>query len=121
MISWISAASFQETTKVLSTAAIGAKRDYLTGLKENVIVGKRIPAGTGRIIEEELCIYTMKDNEDFLIDRLPGHPHVVVAGGFSGHGFKLAPRCANIIVDALEQKPTPPQFQLCNQTECSHT
>ncbi len=45
--SWISAASFQETTKVLSTAAIGAKRDGLMGLKENVIVGKKIPAGTG--------------------------------------------------------------------------
>ncbi len=45
--SWISAASFQETTKVLSTAAIAAKKDNLMGLKENVIVGKRIPAGTG--------------------------------------------------------------------------
>ncbi|MFT5382734.1 MAG: DNA-directed RNA polymerase subunit beta' [Saprospiraceae bacterium] len=45
--SWISAASFQETTKVLSQAAISAKRDYLEGLKENVIVGKKIPAGTG--------------------------------------------------------------------------
>jgi len=45
--SWISAASFQETTKVLSTAAIGAKEDFLLGLKENVIVGKQIPAGTG--------------------------------------------------------------------------
>jgi len=45
--SWISAASFQETTKVLSTAAIGAKVDTLEGLKENVIAGKRIPAGTG--------------------------------------------------------------------------
>jgi len=45
--SWISAASFQETTKVLSTAAIGAKQDFLNGLKENVIVGKLIPAGTG--------------------------------------------------------------------------
>ncbi|MFN8297792.1 MAG: DNA-directed RNA polymerase subunit beta' [Chitinophagales bacterium] len=45
--SWISAASFQETTKVLSTASIAAKRDYLEGLKENVIVGHRIPAGTG--------------------------------------------------------------------------
>ena len=45
--SWISAASFQETTKVLSTAAIAAKKDGLMGLKENVIVGKRIPAGTG--------------------------------------------------------------------------
>ena len=47
VFSWISAASFQETTKVLSTAAIGAKRDGLEGLKENVIVGKKIPAGTG--------------------------------------------------------------------------
>ncbi len=45
--SWISAASFQETTKVLSTAAIAAKVDGLQGLKENVIVGKKIPAGTG--------------------------------------------------------------------------
>ena len=45
--SWISAASFQETTKVLSTAAIAAKKDGLNGLKENVIVGKNIPAGTG--------------------------------------------------------------------------
>jgi DNA-directed RNA polymerase subunit beta' len=46
--SWISAASFQETTKVLSQAAIAALRDDLNGLKENVIVGKKIPAGTGQ-------------------------------------------------------------------------
>jgi DNA-directed RNA polymerase subunit beta' len=45
--SWISAASFQETTKVLSTASIAARVDYLEGLKENVIVGQPIPAGTG--------------------------------------------------------------------------
>lgn len=46
--SWISAASFQETTKVLSSAAISAKSDLLQGLKENVIVGHQIPAGTGQ-------------------------------------------------------------------------
>jgi DNA-directed RNA polymerase subunit beta' len=45
--SWISAASFQETTKVLSTAAIHGKRDDMLGLKENVITGHAIPAGTG--------------------------------------------------------------------------
>ncbi len=45
--SFISAASFQETTKVLNTAAVSGKVDYLEGLKENVIVGKKIPAGTG--------------------------------------------------------------------------
>ena len=45
--SWLSAASFQETTKVLTDAAINAKSDSLVGLKENVILGKLIPAGTG--------------------------------------------------------------------------
>jgi DNA-directed RNA polymerase subunit beta' len=45
--SFISAASFQETTKVLNEAAVAGKIDYLEGLKENVIVGHRIPAGTG--------------------------------------------------------------------------
>ena len=45
--SFISAASFQETTKVLNEAAVNGKIDTLEGLKENVIVGKRIPAGTG--------------------------------------------------------------------------
>ena len=45
--SWLSAASFQETTKVLTDAAINGKSDHLMGLKENVILGKLIPAGTG--------------------------------------------------------------------------
>ena len=45
--SFLSAASFQETTKVLTEAAIKGKVDHLLGLKENVIIGKLIPAGTG--------------------------------------------------------------------------
>jgi DNA-directed RNA polymerase subunit beta' len=45
--SWISAASFQETTKVLTDAAVNSKTDYLRGLKENIIMGRLIPAGTG--------------------------------------------------------------------------
>ena len=45
--SFLSAASFQETTKVLTEAAINGKIDHLIGLKENVIIGKPIPAGTG--------------------------------------------------------------------------
>ena len=45
--SWLSAASFQETTRVLTDAAINARSDSLIGLKENVIIGKLIPAGTG--------------------------------------------------------------------------
>ena len=45
--SFISAASFQETTRVLTEAAVTGKRDFLRGLKENVVVGRLIPPGTG--------------------------------------------------------------------------
>jgi len=51
--SFISAASFQETTRVLTEAAVTGKRDYLRGLKENVIVGRLIPAGTGLAYHDE--------------------------------------------------------------------
>ncbi len=54
--SWLSAASFQETTKVLSEAAISAKTDELLGLKENVIVGHLIPAGTGLRRYQDLVV-----------------------------------------------------------------
>ena len=49
--SFISAASFQETTRVLTEAAVNGKVDRLTGLKENVIVGRLIPAGTGSVMK----------------------------------------------------------------------
>ncbi|MCD6490486.1 MAG: DNA-directed RNA polymerase subunit beta' [Thermodesulfobacterium sp.] len=51
--SWLSATSFQETTRVLTEASIAGRVDYLRGLKENVIIGRLIPAGTGRIVYEE--------------------------------------------------------------------
>ena len=54
--SWISAASFQQTTKVLNEAAINAKVDTLVGLKENVIIGKKIPAGTGLVQANETVV-----------------------------------------------------------------
>jgi DNA-directed RNA polymerase subunit beta' len=54
--SFISAASFQETTKVLSEAAIRARVDYLEGLKENVICGHLIPAGTGLVDYQDIIV-----------------------------------------------------------------
>jgi DNA-directed RNA polymerase subunit beta' len=64
--SWISAASFQETTKVLTQAAINARQDDLMGLKENVIVGHLIPAGTG-LREYENLIVGSKDEYEILL------------------------------------------------------
>jgi DNA-directed RNA polymerase subunit beta' len=59
--SWISAASFQETTKVLTDAAIEAKLDHLLGLKENVIMGHLIPAGTGQKKYRDLILQSPED------------------------------------------------------------
>jgi len=64
--SWISAASFQETTKVLSSAAINGKLDLMLGLKENVITGHPIPAGTG-LREFENMIVGSKEEYELLM------------------------------------------------------
>jgi DNA-directed RNA polymerase subunit beta' len=61
--SFISAASFQETTKVLNEAAVSGKVDHLQGLKENVIVGKRIPAGTGMRIYDNIIVGSKEEME----------------------------------------------------------
>ncbi len=60
--SFISAASFQETTRVLTEASVQGKRDKLVGLKENVIVGRLIPAGTGGATSKVRRIATERDN-----------------------------------------------------------
>ena len=62
--SFISAASFQETTKVLNEAAVNGKVDYLEGLKENVIVGKKIPAGTGMRTYDHLIVGPKEEIEN---------------------------------------------------------
>lgn len=64
--SFISAASFQETTKVLNEAAVNAKEDHLLGLKENVIVGHLIPAGTGLREYEDLIVGSKEEYEERL-------------------------------------------------------
>ena len=62
--SFISAASFQETTKVLNEAAVNGKVDHLEGLKENVIVGKKIPAGTGMRTYDNLIVGPKEEIEE---------------------------------------------------------
>jgi DNA-directed RNA polymerase subunit beta' len=54
--SYLSAASFQETTRVLTDAATAGKTDYLRGLKENVLIGRLIPAGTGYPVLQDISL-----------------------------------------------------------------
>jgi DNA-directed RNA polymerase subunit beta' len=67
--SWISAASFQETTKVLSQASINGKSDFLMGLKENVITGNLIPAGTGRRDFDDIVVGSKEEFELLMANR----------------------------------------------------
>ena len=71
--SFISAASFQETTRVLTDAAIKGKIDVLQGLKENVIVGRLVPAGTGSI-KSDWNKKALKDDDKFLSEQKPNDP-----------------------------------------------
>ena len=61
--SFISAASFQETTRVLTEAAVSGQVDKLIGLKENVIVGRLIPAGTGSVMNRLKAIAAERDKQ----------------------------------------------------------
>ncbi len=67
--SFISAASFQETTKVLNEASVNAKEDHLAGLKENVIVGHKIPAGTGLRKYKDLIVGSKSEYKSLLISK----------------------------------------------------
>ena len=71
--SFISAASFQETTKVLTEAALAGKVDYLVGLKENVILGHLVPAGTGFKIHQEAEVRIRPEALEALAEKGPGY------------------------------------------------
>ncbi len=77
--SFISAASFQETTKVLTEAALKGKEDFLDGLKENVIVGRLIPAGTGYrpYLRLEIDVPEQPEREDKFLEDLENNPCLV--------------------------------------------
>ena len=74
--SFISAASFQETTRVLTEAAINGKVDYLRGLKENVIMGRLVPAGTGMAYYRNVKIA----GEDVVEDPVQEQPLETIPG-----------------------------------------
>ncbi len=74
--SWVAAASFQQTTRVLTEAALSGKRDYLRGLKENVIIGHLIPAGTGSPHYQNTTATLLEDQVQDFSDELEIGPSV---------------------------------------------
>ena len=94
--SFISAASFQETTKVLTEAAIAAKRDDLLGLKENVIVGHLVPAGTGLRDYRDIVVGSKSE-----LEALQAANEALDRGMGDGDGFGLpSPETSGGVDDA---------------------
>ncbi len=81
-LSWVAAASFQETTKVLTEASLKGKEDHLRGLKENVIVGRLIPAGTGyrEYVHQDIEVPEQKERPDKFLEELEERPVLVDFG-----------------------------------------
>lgn len=71
------------------------------------VLGKYMPGASGRLAKGAACKYELTPDEDFIIDRHPQHPHIVVAGGFSGHGFKFSSVvgeiCSQMVLDEAVQ------------------
>jgi len=62
-------------------------------------LAEHIPAANGRLIAAKTCLYTTTPDGDFIVDRLPGAPNIIVASPCSGHGFKFAPVIGKILAD----------------------
>ena len=87
--SWLSAASFQETTRVLTDAAIQAKSDPLLGLKENVILGKLIPAGTGMPIYRNVRVDPTEEAKAAMYATFSGYDDLDYSVFGSGSGASV--------------------------------
>jgi len=73
---------------------------------ENLIrsaLADHLPDANGSRVKAETCLYTVTPDGDFIVDTLPGYPHVVVASPCSGHGFKFAPVMGEILANLLTQ------------------
>jgi monomeric sarcosine oxidase len=70
-------------------------------------VRAHLPYADGAVLRSHVCMYTTTPDEHFLVGAVPGAPHVVVLGGFSGHGYKMASVMGEIAADLLDRGETP--------------
>ena len=102
--SFISAASFQETTRVLTEASVQGKRDKLVGLKENVIVGRLIPAGTGGATSQMRKIAAGRDSVVVEARRIEAEKAAALAAPVPSDDVVGADNYDNVFSDASESR-----------------
>jgi sarcosine oxidase len=85
-----------------------ADRTILPEVRERLItwVGQTVDGLTGRIVADNSCRYTMTPDEDFILDRHPEHPQIVIASACSGHGFKFGIVIGRILADLATRGTT---------------
>jgi len=77
---------------------------------QQAILGFRdahLPSATGPLTSAQTCLYTMTPDGDFIVDRLPDAPQMIIASPCSGHGFKFAPVIGDIVADLAIEGTTP--------------
>ncbi|MFN4193968.1 MAG: DNA-directed RNA polymerase subunit beta', partial [Tabrizicola sp.] len=102
--SFISAASFQETTRVLTEASVQGKRDKLLGLKENVIVGRLIPAGTGGATSRVKKIAADRDHTVIEARRSEAEAAAALAAPMDVTGSEVESDFGSGLVDTIESR-----------------
>ena len=91
----------------MSAEAIAAVREILK---------RRLPGlANAPLLESRVCQYENTPDGHFLLDRMPGHDRVWIAGGGSGHGFKHGPAVGRYVADLVEGGTLEPQFQLAGR------
>ena len=115
--SFLSAASFQETTKVLTEAAIKGKIDPLIGLKENVIIGKLIPAGTGMKRYSNIKLDTDTEEEEIVFDEMDEMEELDIADDFSEDVAEDAKEEETDFADEIEEEELSEEEEEAELTE----
>ncbi len=70
------------------------------------VLDRYMPGASGPVVKKATCMYTMTPDEDFIVEPHPEHPHVLIAAGFSGRGFKFSPTVGEIMADFVERGAT---------------
>jgi sarcosine oxidase len=80
------------------------------------VIASRIPALNGEVVHAATCMYSTTPDHNFIVDRHPGYPQVILAGGFSGHGFKFSSVVGEILCDLAVDLQTASKFPLFSCT-----
>lgn len=90
------------------TTAEAVDRSFAAADEQEIrrYLARHLPQADGPVIDAKICLYTNTPDDHFILDRHPSHSNVLIAGGFSGHGFKFAPVVGEVLADLIVEGRT---------------